>query len=1078
MNLVQCLLATLSPDGQIRQQSTSYLEKCSKQEGFSLKLIAVVQSNDPAAATVRQLAGVVLRRHIQKHWASEDLENGAAQISELEKAQVRAILPASLAEPNSLIQTAVGMAIAEIGKSDCPHAWPELLPGLVHAVSDKTNPHVVFGAVRCLALLVEDISEEQVVEMAPVVLPELLHIVQNEAHPAALRRWALIIFKTCLGALELTYKQSPTAAAILQAALGPWLQAIAGILDAPLSGDDAALWGIKFEALGCIVRIIRSFSKLAAGFLPPILSSCWSMFTNCAPVYDQLVVRGEGDDSGIEDDSSLERVSFSDLISQLFELLLTLPGNPRMLPMLRPAFPQLAYFCVGYMQASDDNVEKWNADINEYLSNEDDFWSTRASGELLLDEMLESGGTDGMAAVGEAIQRRTSEAEAAKQSGDQHWWRLKEAALLAAGGAVAERCVQLKKKKKAIPASIDPEVAGAAVLSEILIPGGSGAPAFVVGRALWLFYKWAPALSPSLRSAALRVACPALGPSNPPLVQAGACQAVSRLCKGATPEDIQAVSEQAFVGLASLLPSAEEDSLHLVVGTLTSLVKVDPAGAARWAGHLIPGALKVWLDNVADPLVGEDAEDLLRMVASTPGCLPSLQNLAVPTLCEVVSNSGAHSPILAAGCLDMLTLVLQPSTPDAAAAVANVALLPVLRVLSTTDDEEVASAAVAFLRTTLQVGGTDALGWAGQEPAVGAAGLIQAAQHLLKLETPDVACRNVGGLILELLRHAAPQITPQLGDILVAIARKLRIVEDPMAVQSLLSVLAFVARSDATQLVDLLSKADGGANDGASALQVAMLKWTERHMEIRTPYDIKSSITALGSLLACPHPALNAVVVKGKRVDTGTGIRTRARGVTQAEQWSQVPLRVKLVMLLADSFIEATTQGEGGEHGMGQWGGEDEYDFDDDDDDDSDGEEGSIDEDRRSNAGQWDGKLEFDLKFVFRGLLKLEYSIVVQHRGFVGCLILSLIFYCAEYGMLISAFGDDDDGGFFEEQLANVDPLENARRLADPLSGMDVGVYVAGAFKELAQSSQDLMQAAAAELTATQVAAVERIWQA
>jgi hypothetical protein len=954
MDLVQCLLATLSPDAQTRQHATLYLAECSKQEGFCLKLIAVVQSNDPAAAAVRQLAGVVLRRHIQKHWASEDLENGAAQISEAEKAQVRAILPSSLAEPNSLIQTAVGMAIAEIGKSDCPHAWPELLPGLVGAVSDKNHPQVVSGAVRCLALLVEDISEEQVVEMAPIVLPELLNIVQSDSHPVYLRRWALIIFKTCLGALELTYKQSPAAASILQAALGPWLQTVSAILDAPLSGDDAILWGIKFEALGCIVRVVRPFSKLAAEFLPPVLSSCWSMFSNGAPVYDKIVVRGEGDDSGIEDDSSLERVSFPDLISQLFELLLTLLCNSRLLPMLRPAFPQLAYLSIGYMQASDDNVEKWNADINEYLSNEDDFWSTRASGELLLDELLESGGREGIAAVGEAVKRRTEEALAAKQAGDEHWWRLKEAALLAAGGGVAERCVELKRKKKAMPASIDPEIAAAAVLSEILTPGGAGSPPLVIGRALWLFYKWAPALSPTLRSAALRVACPALSPGNPALVQAGACQAVARLCKGASLEDIEAVSEQAFVGLSSLLPSAEEDSLHLVLGALTALVKVDPAGAARWAGHLIPGALKVWVENVADPLVGEDAEDLLRSVASTPGCLPSLQNLAVPTLCEVVSNPSVHSTILVAGCLDMLTLVLQPSTPEAAAAVAAVALPPVLKALHTTDDEEVAGAAVAFLRTSLQVGGSAALGWGGQDPASGAAGLIQAAHHLLKPETPDVACRNVGSFILELLRHAAPQITPQIGDILVAIARKLRTVEDPMAVQSLLSVLAFIARSDAMQLVELLSRADGGAGDGTSALNVAMSKWTERHMEIRTPYDIKSSITALGSLLACPHPALNAVVVRGKRVDTGTGIRTRARGVTQAEQWSQVSLRVKLVMLLADSYIEASTQGEGGENGMGQWGGEEEeYDFD--DDDDSDGDDGSGDEEKRSNAGQWDG---------------------------------------------------------------------------------------------------------------------------
>lgn len=168
-----------------------------------------------------------------------------------------------------------------------------------------------------------------------------------------------------------------------------------------------------------------------------------------------------------------------------------------------------------------------------------------------------------------------------------------------------------------------------------------------------------------------------------------------------------------------------------------------------------------------------------------------------------------------------------------------------------------------------------------------------------------------------------------------------------MAVQSLLSVLAFVANADAAQLVDLLSRADGGTGDGSSALQVAMTKWTERHMEIRTPYDIKMSISALGALLACPHPAVDAVVVKGRRVDTATGIRTRAS--KQVEQWSQVPLRVKLVMLLADSYIEASTQG-GGEGGAGEWGGAgDEEDLDEyDEEEESDEEE--------SEEGLWDGK--------------------------------------------------------------------------------------------------------------------------
>lgn len=756
LELVQCLSATLSPDASLRHQAENCLVAWSKHDGYSLRLIGVVQSADPHAADVRQLAAVVLRRHIQKHWALENIEPGSVQISDAEKTQVRALLPASLAEPNGRIQTAVGMSIAEIGKSDCPHAWPELLPGLVSAVSNKSNPHLVAGAVRCLALLVEDLSEEQVVEMAPVVLPELLQIVQSEGVPVSLRRWSLVIFKTCLGALELTYKQSPECAQIVQQALPPWLQTIAVILDGPTTADAPLIWGVKFEALGSLVRAVRAFSKVAAPHMAPILSSCWGLFTSCGPLYDQLVVRGDGDDAGVEEDTSLERVTFSDLVSQLFELLLTVLGNRRMLPMLRPAFQQLAYLTIGYMQVSQENMAKWEADVNEYLANEDDMWGTRASGELLLDEILEAGEEEGLAAVGEAVQRRIQEAAAARQAGDERWWRLREAALLAAG-SVSDRCVELRRKGKHVPPAIDPGTAAAALLETDLAPG-SNAPAFVVGRALWLFFRWTPALSPEIRSAALRVGCAALAPGCPPLVQAGACQAVSRLCKGASPEDIQAVAEQAFSGLAQLLPSAEEDSLHLVVETLSSLVKVDPGSAVRWSQHVIPAILKVWVDNITDPLLGEDAEELLRLFAATPGCLEILQSTALPTLCDVIINPAPHSPVLIAGCLDVVTLILRPSAAHAAEPWCKGLIPAVLRLLRSTDDEDVMAAAVSMLRTALQVAKTGALTWAGDSPAAGVAAYIQIAHHLLQPDIPDLACRGVGGLILELLRYAASEV--------------------------------------------------------------------------------------------------------------------------------------------------------------------------------------------------------------------------------------------------------------------------------------------------------------------------------
>ena len=48
-----------------------------------------------------------------------------------------------------------------------------------------------------------------------------------------------------------------------------------------------------------------------------------------------------------------------------------------------------------------------------------------------------------------------------------------------------------------------------------------------------------------------------------------------------------------------------------------------------------------------------------------------------------------------------------------------------------------------------------------------------------------------------------------------------------------------------------------------------------------------------------------AAQVKGKRLDTDSGIRTRSRAATQREQYEAVPAPVQIFVLLADMLIEA-----------------------------------------------------------------------------------------------------------------------------------------------------------------------------
>ena len=81
----------------------------------------------------------VLRQHIRAHWTTEAPECKPPLIGDSEKAAVRAGLPGGLADGNSKLRTAMGLAVAAIAKWDCPDAWPDLLQNLLHAIDQRDN---------------------------------------------------------------------------------------------------------------------------------------------------------------------------------------------------------------------------------------------------------------------------------------------------------------------------------------------------------------------------------------------------------------------------------------------------------------------------------------------------------------------------------------------------------------------------------------------------------------------------------------------------------------------------------------------------------------------------------------------------------------------------------------------------------------------------------------------------------------------------------------------------------------------------------------------------------------------------
>ena len=57
------------------------------------------------------------------------------------------------------------MAVVVIAKWDLPGLWPSLPQDLLGAIASKLCPELVAGAVRCLAMLGEELDERQTIEV-------------------------------------------------------------------------------------------------------------------------------------------------------------------------------------------------------------------------------------------------------------------------------------------------------------------------------------------------------------------------------------------------------------------------------------------------------------------------------------------------------------------------------------------------------------------------------------------------------------------------------------------------------------------------------------------------------------------------------------------------------------------------------------------------------------------------------------------------------------------------------------------------------------------------------------------------
>ncbi|KAJ4894669.1 ARM repeat superfamily protein [Raphanus sativus] len=892
--LLGCLTASLDPNQNVRSFAETSLNQASLQ---------------PAA--------VLLKQFIKKHWRENEEDFEYPLVSNEEKALIRGLLMGSLDDSHRKICTAISMDISSIATYDWPEDWPELLPFLLKLISDQNNINGVHGALRCLALLSGDLDDKDVPTLVPVLFPCLHAVVSSpQSYDKYMRGKALSIFYSCisvLGAMSGVYKTETTS--LVTPLLKVWMNQFSLILEHPVQPDDPDDWSLRMEVLKCLNQFVQNFPFLMDSELIAIMRPLWHTFESSLQVYLQASIEGAEDSYDGRYDSDGEEKSLDTFVIQLFEFLSTIVSSRRLAKVIAGNVREMVFQTVAFMQVTEQQVHTWSMDVNQFVADEDESsFSCRISGILLLEEVVNTFGREGINAVVDAAGKRFHESQNEKIAGSPSWWRIREAALFALA-SLADQLVDTE--------DLGTDPANLAKFVEQLIMEDTGTGyhecPFLYARIFTAVAKFSSEINPGILEHFLNAAVRAINMDVPPPVKVGACRALLQLLPDMNRSVILPQIMNLFSSLTDLLHQASDETLILVLETLQQAIKAGHEASASIESIISPVILNVWVAHVSDPFISIDTIDVLEAIKNSPGCLHPLTSRILPFIGPALNKPHQQSEGLVSGSLDLLTMLLKGAPGDIVKTAYEFCFDAVIRIILHSEDNSELQNGTECLAAFISSGGQELLSWSG-DPGFTMRSLLDAASRLLN---PDLECSGslfAGKYILQLILHLPSEMAPHVQDLVAALVRRMQSAEISGFRSSLLLIFARLVHMsfpNVDQFINLLVSVPADGHENSFAYVIT--EWTKQQGEIQGAYQIKVTCSALALLLSTRHSEFAKVNVPGNQIQSNSGITTRSKAKSAPEQWTIIPLPMKILALLADTLIEIQEQVLGCEDEDSEW---------------------------------------------------------------------------------------------------------------------------------------------------------------
>ena len=341
-----------------------------------------ISLSDNIHFSIRQSASTLLYQYIEKHWSEDMLycKFEPPEVSASVKPLIRGYLLKSLCicssdtnprELNKATRTLLNkysQSISKIAQVDWPQNWPELFPVLQGYLSSD-SPSAVYSTLMVFKELSNEIIDNQIPHISPILLPHMLDIITAIGHFTIHERInAVKTFSQLAETIIIMDDYQQDAIKIYLAPYIPrYVEAVINILMVPDNSPDVGI-GLKkciVENLAQFVKHCRKYTKV---YIPKLMELIWHTLTSLANVYVIKVVNSDsfdqfGPDAAAvkiygdsDDDEYGDNVGLVSYVLAIIDFVLRIFESAKYREMIRNILPDLFYYIILYTQITDDQV--------------------------------------------------------------------------------------------------------------------------------------------------------------------------------------------------------------------------------------------------------------------------------------------------------------------------------------------------------------------------------------------------------------------------------------------------------------------------------------------------------------------------------------------------------------------------------------------------------------------------------------------------------------------------------------------------------------------------------------------------